>query len=471
MKLTRRINSKGENVSHPEEYDLVVLGSGRARSFAWWLASQGKRVAVVERRNLAGSCPTIACAPSKNVIHGAKVANYFRRAAEFGIATGDWKVEMPAVRDRKRKMVDGIVARNVIAYRESGAELVMGQGRFVGPRTIEVKADDNTRTLRGEVVVICTGSRARIDPIPGLAESRPMTHIEALELDRVPKHLLVLGGGYVGLEMSQALRRFGSRVTVIERGDALAHREDRDVSEVLRKLFDDEGIEVLTATSVARVEGRSGESVRLHTTHGMIEGSDLLVASGRTPNTDGIGLETVGIERDDRGFIKVDERLRTTAAGVWAVGDCAGSPHFTHVADDDVRVIRDNFAGIDRVTTGRLVPFCLFTDPELARVGLSESEAKRRGTAYRLAKIPLTGIIRSWTLSEPLGFYKALIAADSDHILGFTAFAPEAGEVVSTVQLAIATRLPYTTLRDAILTHPTMAEGLAVLFRAVPARP
>ena len=216
-----------------------------------------------------------------------------------------------------------------------------------------------------------------------------MTHIEALELDRVPKHLLVLGGGYVGLEMAQALRRFGSRVTVIERNDALAHREDRDVSEALRELFDDEGIEVLTATPVARVEGRSGESVRLHATHGVIEGSDLLVASGRTPNTDGIGLETAGIERDDRGFIKVDERLRTTAAGVWAVGDCAGSPHFTHIADDDVRVIRDNLAGIDRTTTGRLVPFCLFTDPELARVGLSESEAKSRGIAYRLAKIPV----------------------------------------------------------------------------------
>src|SRR5262249_44180474 len=288
-----------------------------------------KRVAVVERRNLAGSCPTIACAPSKNVIHGAKVANYFRRGTEFGIAAGDWKVEMPAVRDRKRKMVDGIVALNVNAYRESGAELLKGQGRFVGPRTIEVAAaDGGTRTLRGDVVVINTGSRARIDPIPGLAESRPMTHIEALELDRVPKHLLVLGGGYVGLELAQALRRFGSRVTVIEKADALANREDRDVSRALRELFDDEGDEVLTATAVARVEGRSGESVRLHATHGMIEGSDLLVATGRTPNTDGIGLETAGIERDDRGFIKVDERLRTTATGVWAVGDCAGSPHF-----------------------------------------------------------------------------------------------------------------------------------------------
>jgi len=460
-----------KNVSHPEEYDVVVLGSGRARFLAWSLASQGKRVAVVERRNLAGSCPTIACAPSKYVIHGAKVASYFRGGAAFGIVADDWRIEMPVVRDLKRKMVDGLVARNVDAYRESGAELLEGQGRFVGPRTIEVTAKDGTRTLRGDVVVICTGSRARIDPVPGLAESRPMTHVEALELGRVPKHLLVLGGGYVGLEMAQALRRLGSRVTVIERNDALVYREDRDVSEALRELFEDEGIEVLTSTPIARVEGRSGESVRLHTTHGVIEGSDLLVASGRTPNTDGIGLETAGVERDDRGFIKVDERQQTTAADVWAVGDCAGSPHFTHIADDDVRVIRDNLAGIDRVTTGRLVPFCLFTDPELARIGLSESEARSRGISYRLAKVPVTTFIRAWTLSESRGFYKALIAAESDRILGFTAFAPEAGAVMTIVQTAMTAQLPYTALRDAILVHPTMAEGLAALFRAVPALP
>src|SRR3954451_2449890 len=255
--LTRR----GKNVSHPEEYDVVVLGSGRARFFAWSLASQGKRVAVIERRNLAGSCPTIACAPSKNVIHGAKVVNYFRRGAEFGIAAGDWKVEMPAVRDRKRKMVDDIVALNVNAYQESGAELVKGHGRFVGPRTIEVTVDDGRRTLRGEIVVICTGSRARIDPIPGLAESRPMTHIEALELDRVPEHLLVLGGGYVGLELAQAFRRFGSRVTVVERNPALIHREAPEVSDAMAQLFADEGIAVSTGTVLERVSGTSGAAV------------------------------------------------------------------------------------------------------------------------------------------------------------------------------------------------------------------
>jgi pyruvate/2-oxoglutarate dehydrogenase complex dihydrolipoamide dehydrogenase (E3) component len=351
----------------------------------------------------------------------------------------------------------------------------MGQGRFVGPRVIEAaSADGGTRTLRGDVVVICTGSRARIDPIPGLAEAQPMTHVEALELDRVPEHLLVLGGGFVGLELAQAMRRFGSRVTIIERNDALAYREDRDVSEALRELFDNEGIEVRTGTRIDRVKGRSGESVRLHVTRDgaehVIEGSDLLVATGRIPNTDGIGLEAAGVERDDRGFVKVDERLRTTAPGVWAVGDCAGSPHFTHISEDDFRVVLDNLAGIDRTTTGRLVPFCVFTDPELARVGLSESEARRRGIAYRLTKLPVTSILRSWTLSEPRGFYKALVAADSDRILGFTAFGPEAGEVMTIVQVAIAAGLPYTALRDAILTHPTMAEGLDALFKAVEPR-
>ena len=277
---------------HCEEYDLVVLGSGRARSFAWSLASQGKRSAVIERRYVTGSCPSIACLPSKNLIHGAKVANYFRRGAEFGIVAGDWKVEMPAVRERKQKMIDGMVALNYERYRESGTEFILGEGRFVGPKTIEVAtAGSGTRILHGDVVVINTGSRARIDPIPGLAEAQPMTHVEALELDRVPEHLVVLGGGYVGIELAQAMRRFGSRVTVIERNDALIHREDRDVSEALRELFEDEGITVHTGTCIDDVRGRSGEFVKLQVTrNGMqdvIEGSDLLVASGKIPNTDG----------------------------------------------------------------------------------------------------------------------------------------------------------------------------------------
>ncbi len=453
-----------------EEYDVVILGSGAAgKLLAWTLASQGKRLAVIERRYVGGSCPNIACLPSKNVVHTAKVASYFRRSAEFGIATGEWKVEMAAVRDRKRKMVDGLVAMHLAKYRESGAELVMGNGRFMAPKTLEVTLNaGGTRTLTGKTVVIDTGSRARIDDTPGLTESRPLTHVEALELDELPEHLIILGGGYVGLEMAQAFRRFGSRVTVVERNGSLIHREDQDVTAAVEQLFRDEGIEVLTRTAVNRVEGRSGQSVRLHTAGGAIEGTHVLAAGGRTPNTDGIGLEKAGVETDERGHIKVNERLQTTAKDVWAVGDCAGSPYFTHIGVDDFRVVLANLSGGDRVTTGRQVPFCLFTDPELARVGLSEREARERGAAYRLVKIPLEAVLRTRTLSETRGFLKALVEKGGDRILGFTAFGIEAGEVMATVQVAMAAGLPYTALRDTILTHPTMAEGIGDLFSSVP---
>jgi pyruvate/2-oxoglutarate dehydrogenase complex dihydrolipoamide dehydrogenase (E3) component len=457
-------------MSKPEEYEVLVLGSGAAgKLLAWTLASQGRRTAVVERRYVGGSCPNIACMPSKNVVHGAKVADTFRRGAEFGIVHGDWKVDMAAVRDRKRKMVDGLIEIHLTKYRQSGAELVMGHGRFVAPKTIEVSLNaGGTRTLRGQTVIIDTGSRARLDDTPGLAEARPLTHVEALELDHLPGHLIVLGGGYVGLELAQAFRRFGARVTVVERNGALIHREDPDVTEAVERLFREEGIEVLSGTTVDRVEGRSGESVRLHTSDAEIEGTHLLVAGGRTPNTDDIGLETAGVETDEKGHVKVDERLRTTAEGVWAAGDCAGSPYFTHIGEDDFRVVLANLTGGDRVTTGRQVPFCLFTDPELARVGLSEREARERGVGYRLARIPMEAVLRARTLSETRGFLKALIEPDGDRILGFTAFGPEAGEVMAVVQVAMLAGLPYTVLRDAILTHPTMAEGLAALFSSVP---
>jgi pyruvate/2-oxoglutarate dehydrogenase complex dihydrolipoamide dehydrogenase (E3) component len=457
-------------MSHPEEYDVVVLGSGVAgKLLAWTLASQGRRTAVVERRYVGGSCPNIACLPSKNVIHGAKVASYFRRGAEFGIASGGWTVDMAAVHDRKRKMVDGLVEVHLAKYRESGAELVMGHGRFVAPKTIEVALNaGGTRTLHGQTVIIDTGSRARMDDTPGLADVRPLTHVEALDLDHLPGHLIVLGGGYVGLELAQAFRRFGSRVTVVERNGAVIHREDPDVTEAVERLFRDEGIEVLTGTAVDRVEGRSGESVRLQSGRAEIEGTHLLVAGGRTPNTDGIGLEDAGVETDERGHVRVDERLRTTAEGVWAVGDCAGSPYFTHIGEDDFRVVLANLTGGDRVTTGRQVPYCLFTDPELARVGLSEREARERGVGYRLARIPMEAVLRARTLSETRGFLKALIEEKGDRILGFTAFGPEAGEVMAAVQVAMLAGLPYKALRDAVLTHPTMAEGLAALFSSVP---
>jgi len=454
----------------PEEYDLVVLGSGEAGKYiAWTQASKGERVAVIERKYVGGSCPNIACLPSKNVVYSAKVASLVRDSERFGIVKDNWKVDMAGVRKRKRAMVDELVAMHRGKYKASGAELVMGTGRFVAPRTIQVDLEDGaTRILRGKRVIVCTGSRATIDPIPGLKEAGPLTHIEALELDRLPQHLIVLGGGYVGLEFAQALRRFGSRVTVVERNARLASREDQDVSDALGQLFADQGIDVRTSTKVERVTGKSGESVRLDLAGGVIEGTHLLTATGRTPNTDDIGLELAGIERNPDGHIKVSEKLETTAEHVWAVGDCAGSPHFTHIAFDDFRIVRDNLAGGNRVTTGRLVPYCLFTDPELARVGLNETEARAKGIAYRLAKIPISVVLRTQTLSETRGFMKALVDASSDRILGFTAFGPEAGETMAVVQIAISANLPYTVLRDAVLTHPTMAEGLIALFSSMP---
>jgi pyruvate/2-oxoglutarate dehydrogenase complex dihydrolipoamide dehydrogenase (E3) component len=351
-------------------------------------------------------------------------------------------------------------------YRQTGVELVMGRGRFVGPRTLEVALNaGGMRTLRGRTVAINTGSRARIDDTPGLSDSRPLTHVEALELDQVPPHLIVLGAGFVGLEFAQALRRFGSRVTVVERNQTLLHHEDPDVSQAVGELFRDEGIDVLTGTVVRKVEGRSGQAVRMDTTHGVVEGTHLLAAGGRTPNTDGIALELAGVQIDSAGHVKVNERLQTTAEGVWAMGDCAGSPYFTHIAADDFRVVRDNLAGGNRVTTGRQVPWCLFIDPELARIGLSEREANDRGIAYRLLKIPMDHVLRTHTLDEKRGFIKALVEPDKGgRILGFTAFGVGAGEIMAVVQVAMRAGLPHTAIGDMVLTHPTIAEGLGELF-------
>lgn len=298
-----------------------------------------------------------------------------------------------------------------------------------------------------------------------------MTHVEALELDQVPDHLIVIGGGYVGQELGQAARRFGSRVTLIERGAQLLRREDADVATALLEMLRDEGIAVLLEAPVRGVEGRSGERVRVHvdTAQGVrvVDGTHLLVAVGRTPNTGGIGLERAGVELDARGYVVVNEGLETTAPGVWAVGDCAGSPHFTHAAFDDFRVVHDRMSGGTRTTRGRLVPFCMFTDPPLARVGLNESEAKARGVDYRLATLPMSAVLRTRTLSEPRGFMKMLLDIGSDRILGFTVFGAEASELMAAVQTAMLGELPFTTLRDALFTHPTAAEGLTVLLANV----
>jgi pyruvate/2-oxoglutarate dehydrogenase complex dihydrolipoamide dehydrogenase (E3) component len=462
-------------MSSLERFQNVVLGGGEAGKYiAWELARSGQRVAVIEKGLIGGSCPNIACLPSKNVIHSAKVVELVRHAATFGLRLGSWTVDMAGVRQRKRDMVNGLIDIHKARFAANGLEFILGEGRFVAPRTIEVRlTQGGTRRLEGEGVFLNLGTHAAIPDIRGLSGAAPLTHVEALELDRLPAHLIVLGGGYVGLEMAQAFRRFGSRVTVIEQAPQLAPREDPDVAEAVGAIFADDGIDVVLEAAIDAIDGRSGDQVRvrLRTPAGEreIDASDLLVAAGRTPNTRGIGLESAGVELDSRGYVKVNERLETSAPGVWAMGECAGSPQFTHVAYDDFRVVRDNLAGRPRTTRDRLIPYCMFIDPELGRVGLGEAEAKRRGIAFRVARLPMSSVLRARTTGETRGFMKALIDARSDRILGFTMLGSGAGEVIAAVQTAMLAGLAYTGLRDAILTHPTMAEGLGVLLAGVPA--
>jgi pyruvate/2-oxoglutarate dehydrogenase complex dihydrolipoamide dehydrogenase (E3) component len=459
-----------------ERYEILVIGSGEAgKHLTWTMAQAGRRTAVVERKYIGGSCPNIACLPSKNVIRSAKGNWFARHGTEYGVETGAVSTDMKGVLNRKRKMVEGEVQFHLDRFKATGAELIKGEARFVAPKTVEVQLHQGgRRMIVGDRVFLDLGSRSIIPDISGLAAAKPMTHIEALDLDRLPEHVIVLGGGYVGLELAQALRRFGSEVTLIERSRQIAAAEDPDVAQALLENFASEGIEVLVDTRVRDVEGLSGKKVRMvaENSHGgeMIEGTDLLVATGRTPNTQGIGLEAAGVELDARGYIQVNERLETSAESVWAMGDCAGSPHFTHVAFDDFRVVRDNLNGGNRTTRDRLIPFCVFTDPELARVGLNESEAKKRGVGYRLAKMPMAAVLRAVALGETRGFVKILIDTQSDRILGFTALGVEGSEMMAAVQTAIVGGLPYTVLRDAIFTHPTTAEGLNFLLASVPAK-
>jgi pyruvate/2-oxoglutarate dehydrogenase complex dihydrolipoamide dehydrogenase (E3) component len=463
-------------MSQPEQFEVLVLGSGQGgKLLAWHMAQSGRRTAVVERQWIGGSCPNVACLPSKNEIWSARVAHLVHHAAQFGAVTGPVAIDMATVRKRKRDMVDDQIAAHLQNYKTSGAELVMGTGRFVAPKKLEVRLNDGgTRVLSGDLVFLNVGTHAAIPSVPGLEAARPLTHIEALELDYLPPHLVVLGGGYTGLELAQAYRRFGSSVTIIESGPQLMGREDIDVSHEMRRIFSDEGIEVLVEAEVLRAHGRSGEKVSLvvRTTSGdqHIECSDILVAVGRIPNTAGIGLEEAGVELDGRGYIRVNERLETSAPDVWAIGECAGSPQFTHVSVHDFQIIRDNLAGGHRSTRDRLVPYCVFTDPPLAHVGLSEREAERHGVITRVARLPTSAVLRAQATGERQGLMKALVGDRDDRILGFTMIGAEAGEVMAAVQMAMLEDLPYSRLRDAILAHPTIAEGLGPLLSNVPPR-
>jgi pyruvate/2-oxoglutarate dehydrogenase complex dihydrolipoamide dehydrogenase (E3) component len=466
--------SDDQSMSQAEQFDILVLGSGQGgKLLAWHMAQSGRRTAVVERQWVGGSCPAVACMPSKNEIWSARIAHLAQIADQFGTVTGAVRTDMAKVRRRKQAMVEREIALHLNAYQTSGAELIMGSGHFVAPRTIEVRLNGGggTRLLQGHQVFVDVGSHAAVPNVPGLEQARPLTHIEALELDTLPVHLIVLGGGYTGLELAQAYRRFGSQVTVIEPGPQLMSREDADIAAEMQRILSEEGVQILMSATPAHVDGRSGESVtvtvRTPSGERKVTGSDILVAVGRIPNTAGIGLEGAGVELDARGYIRVNDRLETTAPGVWAIGECAGSPQFTHVSIDDFRIIRDNLAGGRRSTNDRLIPYCVFTDPPLAHVGLSEVEAQRQGIPVRVAKLPMSNVLRTEATDDTEGFMKVLVGESDDRILGFTMIGSEAGEVMAAVQTAMLANLPYPTLRDAVITHLTFAEGLGPLLANV----
>ena len=456
-----------------DRYQNVIVGSGEGGKYlAWHLAQSGQSTVVLERRWIGGSCPNINCLPTKNEVWSAKVADLVHHANQFGTNTGPTSTNMAAVTNRKREMVKSMVADHLAKYKATGAELVMGEARFVGPKTLEVRLNDGgVRTVVGEKVFLNLGTHPFVPDTPGLRECGPLTNIEVLELELLPDHLVVIGGGYVGLEFAQAYRRFGSRVTILQRNSQLLTDQDPDVSAEIHRILSAEGIDVVTSVDILRVEGSSGSEVRLtvRTPDGerTIVASHVLVATGRTPNTANVGLDVARVELVAGGWIRVNHRLETTAPDVWAIGECAGSPQFTHASLDDYRIIRDNLAGGNRSTRDRVMPSCLFTDPQVAHVGLTETSAQRSGVAVHVAKVPISSVLRTQTISETQGFMKALIAPHDGRILGFTMIGPEAGEVMSVVQTAMQGGLPYSALRDSVLAHPTMAEGLNVLFSSV----
>ncbi|MEM8533651.1 MAG: mercuric reductase [Chloroflexota bacterium] len=456
-------------------YDAIIIGAGQAgMPLVRALAGAGRKTAIIEREHVGGTCINEGCTPTKTMVASGRVAYLARRAADYGVHTGPVTVNLAEVRERKRKIVDSF--RNGAQQQiegTDGAVLIFGEASFTGPNNIEVNLlAGGTQQLTADTIFINTGGRPVNPPIPGLDSVDALDSTSIMELDTVPEHLIIIGGGYIGLEFGQLFNRFGSKVTVIQRGGQLAPREDADVAETLTGILREDGMSILLNAKTKQVQtGQNGTiNVTVATADGeqVLSGSHLLVAAGRAPNSDRLNLSAAGVATDKRGFITVNERLETNVPGIYALGDVKGGPSFTHISYDDYRIIATNLLkGGDATITNRLVPYVMFTDPQLARVGLSEQEARAQGLDIRVATMPMSYVARALEVDEARGLMKAVVDANTDHILGCAILGIEGGEVMAVIQMAMMGNLPYTALRDAVFAHPTLSESLNTLFSMI----
>ncbi|HKW22750.1 MAG TPA: mercuric reductase [Ktedonobacterales bacterium] len=454
-----------------EQYDCLILGSGQAGSpLATALAQAGRKTAIIERVHVGGTCINEGCTPTKTMVASARVAYLARRAGDYGVGVGDVTVDMKRVRQRKREIVDSFRGGSERRLENKpNLDLIYGEARFTGPKAVQIMLPSGEkRELTAETIFINTGERPADPDVPGLDPARTLNSTSIMELDAVPSHLLVIGGGYVGLEFAQMFRRFGSQVTIIQRGKQLLVREDSDVADAVARILAEDGIEILLNSSPTSATS-TDDAVTLHvkTPDGErdLTGSHVLAAAGRVPNTDALNLAAAGVATNERGYIQVNERLETSAPGIYALGDVKGPPAFTHISYDDFRIIRANLLeGGSATTTDRMVPCTVFIDPQFGRVGLSEEEARNQGRNIRVAKMPMSWVARADEVDETRGFMKAVVDAETRQILGCAILGIEGGELMAMVEIAMMGHLPYTVLRDAIFAHPTLAESLNNLF-------
>lgn len=455
----------------PERFDAIILGTGQAgKPLALDLAGAGIRTAVVELQHVGGTCVNVGCTPTKTMVASARVAYLARRAAEYGVHCSQVAVDLAQVRRRKQAIVDDFRTGSQRRLEKAdNVDLIFGEGRFIAPKVIEVRLNaGGTRTLTADTIFINTGGRPARPTIAGLDAVAVLDSTSIMELDAVPEHLLVLGGGYIGLEFAQMFRRFGSAVTVVQHGKQLLAREDADVAAEVRKLLEEDGIEILLereAVGVRPAERGVGLQLRGPAGEQTVTGSHLLIAVGRVPNSDRLNLSAAGVQIGPRGFIPVNDRLETNVAGIYALGDVKGGPAFTHVSYDDYRIVRNNLLrGGQSTTRDRLVPYTVYIDPQLGRIGLTEQEARAQGRKVRIAKIPMTWVARALEMAEPRGFMKAIVDRETQQIIGAAVLAVEGGEIMSMLEIAMMGKLPYTALEDGIFAHPALAEGLNTLF-------